>query len=82
MSRHTHPAVGGPDVGFDPAVDPGAIQLPTVSVVVAVYNSERSLRELVSRLRDVLPDVASVYELILVNDGSRDWSWTGRRWIT
>lgn len=48
---------------------------PTVSVVVPVYNSERSLPELVSRLGDALPGVASRYELILVNDGSRDDSW-------
>ena len=48
---------------------------PTVSVVVPVYNSEQSLPELVSRLAGALPEVASRYEVILVNDGSRDSSW-------
>jgi len=47
----------------------------TLSVVVPVYNSEASLAELVARLRPVLEKHASPYELILVNDGSRDGSW-------
>ena len=51
------------------------MSLPTVSVVVPVYNSELSLRELASRLTPVLSEVSSDFELILVNDGSRDASW-------
>jgi glycosyltransferase involved in cell wall biosynthesis len=47
----------------------------SLSVVVPVYNSERSLPALVERLRPVLEKVASDYELILVNDGSGDGSW-------
>jgi glycosyltransferase involved in cell wall biosynthesis len=46
-----------------------------LSVVVPVYNSEASLAELAARLRPVLEKTASSYELILVNDGSRDGSW-------
>ncbi|MFH1540161.1 MAG: glycosyltransferase family 2 protein [bacterium] len=46
-----------------------------LSVVIPVYNSESSLRELVRRLHPVLERVAAEYELILVNDGSRDGSW-------
>ncbi len=45
------------------------------SVVVAVYNSELTLEPLVSQLGEVLPTVAAAYEVILVNDGSRDCSW-------
>jgi undecaprenyl-phosphate 4-deoxy-4-formamido-L-arabinose transferase len=48
---------------------------PTVSVVVPVYRSEQSLRPLVERLAAVLPEIASDYELVLVNDGSPDASW-------
>jgi undecaprenyl-phosphate 4-deoxy-4-formamido-L-arabinose transferase len=48
---------------------------PTVSVVVPVYNSEGSLAALVERLAPVLERAASRYEVILVNDGSRDGSW-------
>jgi glycosyltransferase involved in cell wall biosynthesis len=47
----------------------------TLSVVVPVYNSESSLRELVARLQPVLQWLAEKHELILVNDGSRDDSW-------
>ncbi len=47
----------------------------TISVVVPVYNSEATLVELVHRLQAVLPSCASDFEIILVNDGSRDRSW-------
>ena len=49
--------------------------LRSVSVVVPVYNSEGSLRELVARLTRTLERSTSVFEVILVNDGSRDRSW-------
>ena len=45
------------------------------SVVVPVYNSEENLTRLVERLAVVLPTVAEAFEVILVNDGSRDGSW-------
>lgn len=48
---------------------------PSLSVVVPVYNSEGSLRALVARLEPALAALAREYELILVNDGSRDGSW-------
>lgn len=47
----------------------------SISVVVPVYNSELILPELVKRLQPVLAAVAPEYELVLVNDGSRDQSW-------
>lgn len=51
-------------------------QLPDgISVVVPVYNSEASLAELVERLGRVLPQLAPAYEILLINDGSRDRSW-------
>lgn len=46
-----------------------------ISVVVPVYNSEASLPELVQRLESALPQLAPAYEIVLVNDGSRDRSW-------
>ena len=48
---------------------------PSISVVVPVYNSELTLTELVRRLQPVLTGLAREYELVLVNDGSRDQSW-------
>lgn len=44
-------------------------------MVVPVYNSEQSLTPLVERLHSVLPSLAADWEIILVNDGSRDRSW-------
>lgn len=47
----------------------------TVSVVVPVHNSESILQALVDRLEPVLRSQSMEFELILVNDGSRDGSW-------
>jgi glycosyltransferase involved in cell wall biosynthesis len=44
-------------------------------VVVPAYNSELSLAELVRRLEPVLEGVATGYELIVVDDSSRDGTW-------
>ena len=46
----------------------------TVSVIVPVHNGEASLPELVRRLALVLPAAAPSFEVILVDDGSRDRS--------
>jgi undecaprenyl-phosphate 4-deoxy-4-formamido-L-arabinose transferase len=48
---------------------------PGISVVVPAYNSEASLPELVSRLEAVLTQSTPRYELIFVDDGSRDRTW-------
>ena len=48
----------------------------TVSVIVPVYNSAPTLRELVERIGAVLQPLVSQFEIILVNDASRDTSWT------
>jgi undecaprenyl-phosphate 4-deoxy-4-formamido-L-arabinose transferase len=48
---------------------------PTLSAVVPVYNSAETLPLLLERLTAVLSVVAAEYEIILVNDGSRDESW-------
>ena len=48
---------------------------PGLSVVVPVYNSAEALPKLIERLRPVLEGLRVPYELVLVNDGSRDQSW-------
>ena len=53
---------------------PSRESLPTVSVVVPVYNSAQTMEALVARLEPVLVKIASAFEIILVNDGSRDAS--------
>ena len=47
----------------------------SISVIVPVYNGELTLPDLVRRLEPVLTVLAREYELVLVNDGSRDQSW-------
>jgi glycosyltransferase involved in cell wall biosynthesis len=46
-----------------------------LSIIVPVYNSAESLPELIARLAVVLPTLADTWEVIFVNDGSRDTSW-------
>jgi undecaprenyl-phosphate 4-deoxy-4-formamido-L-arabinose transferase len=48
----------------------------SLSVVVPVYNGADTLRPLVDRLLTVLTNLGRQFEVILVNDGSRDASWT------
>ena len=45
---------------------------PTLSVVVPVYNEEEVINESYKRLTEVLEKSGETYELIFVNDGSRD----------
>jgi glycosyltransferase involved in cell wall biosynthesis len=47
----------------------------SVSVVVPVFNSQATLSELVHRVSSVLQPGGAPYEIVLVNDGSRDGSW-------
>lgn len=47
-----------------------------ISVVVPVYNSAEILPALYSRLRAVLTDAGRSFELIFVDDGSQDASWS------
>jgi dolichol-phosphate mannosyltransferase len=48
---------------------------PTLSVVVPVFNEEGNLPELHRRLAAVLPGVSDSWEVVFVDDGSRDRSW-------
>lgn len=45
------------------------------SVVIPVYDGAETIGALVQRLGQVLPTIAEAFEVILVNDGSRDRSW-------
>ncbi|MCB1943481.1 MAG: glycosyltransferase family 2 protein [Candidatus Accumulibacter sp.] len=46
--------------------------LPTISVVAPVYNEEEVLGEFHRRVSATLSKIGADYELVLVNDGSRD----------
>src|SRR6266404_186891 len=47
----------------------------SLSVIVPVFNSEAILPALMERLEPVLASLCSQYEVIFVNDASRDRSW-------
>jgi glycosyltransferase involved in cell wall biosynthesis len=46
-----------------------------ISVIIPVYNSDKIIPELLSRLQVVLKRIAKKFEVILINDGSQDDSW-------
>lgn len=56
-----------------PRVNPEA-QSPTVSVVIPIYNESENLPELRRRLAAALDQTGEPWEVVFVNDGSRDAS--------
>ncbi|HYZ93707.1 MAG TPA: glycosyltransferase [Actinomycetota bacterium] len=48
----------------------------TISVVVPVYNGEKTVRTLTERIARVCHEHGWAYEAVLVNDGSADQSWS------
>ena len=52
-----------------------SITMVDISVVIPVFQSEESLKELCHRLHSSLASISSNYEIILVNDASTDNSW-------
>lgn len=56
-------------------VSPQLATLTSISVIVPAYNSEQSLEALVERLALVLSTHSHAFEVILVNDCSRDGTW-------
>lgn len=53
-----------------------------ISIVIPVYNAEKTLETLIKRLEPVLVNCSNNFEVILVNDGSRDASWAIIRRLT
>lgn len=47
-----------------------------LSIVIPVYNSASTLAQLLARLTQTIETVTQSYEIILVDDGSRDDSWS------
>ena len=64
-----------PILGIDNLMDAGLKVARFISVVVPVYNSELILPALIKRLEPALASLTNKYEVVLVNDGSRDQSW-------
>ena len=57
------------------AAGPQAVRNPQVSVLVPVYNEEESLPALYDKLVSSLDKLGRSWEVVLVDDGSRDRSW-------
>lgn len=49
---------------------------PQISIVVPLFNEEESLPELVKWIDSVMQKNAFSYEIVMVDDGSKDKSWT------
>jgi undecaprenyl-phosphate 4-deoxy-4-formamido-L-arabinose transferase len=48
---------------------------PDVSIVVPVYNEERTIEQVVQQAVEVLEQDSRTFEVIVVDDGSRDGTW-------
>jgi glycosyltransferase involved in cell wall biosynthesis len=46
-----------------------------LSIIIPVYNAQDTLKELAARLVKVLEQITNSFEILLINDGSRDNSW-------
>ena len=58
----------------EPSLTPVPMAAPQISVVIPVYNEEAGLPALFDRLYPALDSLHVAYEVIFVNDGSRDRS--------
>ena len=47
-----------------------------ISIVISLYNEEESLRELINWIESVMGREGYSYEVIMVDDGSTDKSWS------
>lgn len=76
LAQLAEPDVGGPGAGWalgGPVVAAQAGDAaPELSVVIPAYNEEENLGALYGRLVAALDPLAIAYEIIFVNDGSRD----------
>jgi len=52
----------------------GALTKPEISVVIPIYNEQAGLAALFARLYPALDQLGASYEIVFVNDGSRDQS--------
>ncbi|HUJ12111.1 MAG TPA: glycosyltransferase family 2 protein [Verrucomicrobiae bacterium] len=48
---------------------------PTISIIAPCYNERGNLKPLIEAVREVVDPLGQSYEVILVDDGSRDGSW-------
>lgn len=61
-----------PGIATPPANASGKVSLPVISVVIPVYNEQDNLQILYEQLTVVLSQCDPCYEIVFVDDGSRD----------
>jgi undecaprenyl-phosphate 4-deoxy-4-formamido-L-arabinose transferase len=64
-----------PETAPQTAPHPVAAALPAVTLVVPVYNEEGTLAEVCGRAVSALESLEKPFEVIVVDDGSRDGTW-------
>jgi undecaprenyl-phosphate 4-deoxy-4-formamido-L-arabinose transferase len=64
-----------PETAVQAAPGLAAAVLPEISLVVTVYNEEGTLEEVYRRATATLDELGKPYEVIVVDDGSRDGTW-------
>lgn len=64
-----------PETAAQTASRLAAAPLPAVSLVIPVYNEEATLEEVYRRAAATLGELGKPYEVIVVDDGSRDGTW-------
>ena len=64
-----------PETAAQAAPGLAAAVLPAISLVVTVYNEEATLEEVYRRATATLEELGKPYEVIVVDDGSRDGTW-------
>lgn len=47
-------------------------KIKEISVFLPAYNEEKNIEQVASKILSILPDIANEYELIIVDDGSKD----------
>jgi glycosyltransferase involved in cell wall biosynthesis len=57
------------------APHPAAAALPAVTLVLPVYDEEGTLAEVCGRAVSALESLEKAFEVIIVDDGSRDGTW-------
>jgi undecaprenyl-phosphate 4-deoxy-4-formamido-L-arabinose transferase len=64
------------ETAAQPAARLADAPLPEISLVVPVFNEERTLEEVLRRATATLEELGKPFEVIVVDDGSRDGTWT------
>ena len=79
LQREDGPATATPDerteARSERRADASYVAPPVFSIVAPVYNEEETLPHFYRRVVDVMEELGEPFELVLVNDGSRDGSY-------